>query len=67
MSRISQKVRIVFDNNIDNRSLFKFYLTSGDVCSQKVLDSHSDVSVVPMLSSKHKVSELVESYILAVV
>ena len=55
------------DNNIDNWPLNVsfFYLTSGDVYSQEVLNSHTDVSVVPMLSSKHKVSELVEYYILA--
>ena len=29
----------------------------GDVCSQKVLDSRN-VAVVPILSSKHKVSNL---------
>ena len=37
--------------------------TSGDVYSQSVLDSQN-VSVVPMLSSKHKVSKLAEPCIL---
>ena len=40
-----------------------FVFSSGDVYSQKVLDSHR-VSVIPGLSSKHKVGELIESYII---